>query len=192
MRWSDLLSDRARLAVELSKVGITKLDLTSDLWDVPELRGQCELLDADGLLLLALQWFGDEEHPQPEERADHYFGIDVLGLPRAESLFYRTPDWGRLPPLPDDAEESARAAGADVLLEQVLALQAREQPPPKRKPGAKPKEVPAKTKRRIAELRIDGKTPATIMRDTGLSKTVATRLVRAVDDALGKLRAGRY
>lgn len=92
------------------------------------------------------------------------------------------------------AEELGRGespAGAD-LLEQVLALLAREQPPTKLKPGAKPRDVPTKTKQRIAELRIEGKTIAAIRKDTKLTKTIATRLVRDVDDALGTIRAGRY
>lgn len=92
------------------------------------------------------------------------------------------------------ADEARRPApaGADALLEQVLAHLALEQRPAKLKPGVKPTDVPLKTRRRVAELRIAGDGPAAIMRDTGLSKTIATRLVRDVDDALGTIRAGRY
>jgi hypothetical protein len=49
--------------------------------------------------------------------------------------------------------------------------------------------VSAKTKRRVAELRIAGAGVTKIMRDTGLTKTVATRLVQDVDEALGTIRA---
>jgi hypothetical protein len=60
------------------------------------------------------------------------------------------------------------------------------------KPGPRPTEVSPSKRRRVAELRIEGATAADIMRDTGLSKTVATRLVRGVDEALGRTRSGRY
>ena len=109
------------------------------------------------------------------------------GSQPAESRTYRTPDFGRLHRLEDDERERR----PDELLERVLALQSHEQPP-KLKPGVKPTAVPEKTKRRVAELRIAGSTVAGIMDDTGLTKTIATRLVRDVDDALGTLRAGRY
>jgi hypothetical protein len=88
------------------------------------------------------------------------------------------------------AEEGA--PGARDQLEQVIALLARPQQPPKGKRGPKLQDPPAKTKRRVAELRIAGEGVAEIRRDTGLSKWIATRLVRDVDDALGALRAGRY
>jgi hypothetical protein len=64
--------------------------------------------------------------------------------------------------------------------------------PAPEKRGPKLTEVPLGTLRRVAELRIGGETVAAIMRDTGLSKTVATRLVRDVDDAFGRIMSGRY
>jgi hypothetical protein len=73
-RWSDLasVSDRPRLKVELAKDGTTPDDLVLDVQDVPALHAQCERLEGDdeALLLLALQWFGDEGNPQPEQRRE--------------------------------------------------------------------------------------------------------------------------
>jgi hypothetical protein len=60
------------------------------------------------------------------------------------------------------------------------------------KRGPKPINVRSSTRRRVAELRIVGMPVAEIMRQTELSKTVATRLARDVDDALGRIRSGRY
>jgi hypothetical protein len=111
---------------------------------------------------------------------------EEVEAPRSAGGWRVVPGGVQFPPL-DDAEE-----GVDDQLEQVIALLAREQHPAKGAPGPKPKDPPARTKRRIAELRITGARVAEIMRDTGLSKTVATRLVRDVDAALGAIRAGRY
>ena len=72
MRWSDLASNPTRLKVELARDRTTPADLARDVQDVPALRDECARLedDYDGLLFLALQWFGDEGHPQPTERRD--------------------------------------------------------------------------------------------------------------------------
>jgi hypothetical protein len=60
------------------------------------------------------------------------------------------------------------------------------------KRGPKRIEVSSSTKRHVAELRIAGTSVAEIMRQARLIKTVATRLVRDLDDALGRIRSGRY
>jgi hypothetical protein len=86
--WSELRHDPPRLAAELAKLGISRRVLKADVRDVPELRSTCNLLTGDALLVLALEWFGDEGHPQPAQRTVWQLG--------------RTPDWGRLPPLEDD------------------------------------------------------------------------------------------
>jgi hypothetical protein len=65
VRWSDLYNDQERLAVVLSEIGIRPIHLILDVRDVPELRERCELLKDPARLLLALQWFGDQGHPQP-------------------------------------------------------------------------------------------------------------------------------
>jgi hypothetical protein len=109
-----------------------------------------------------------------------------------EGVFFippRPPAWELLDVELGPPAEPEHERRADELLEQVLVFQTREQPPPKLKPGPKPREVSAKTKRRVAELRIAGAGVAKIMRDTGLTKTVATRLVQDVDEALGTIRA---
>ena len=59
------------------------------------------------------------------------------------------------------------------------------------KRGVKPQDVARETKRRLAELRIAGASVAEIQRDTGLTKTVATRLAGEVDAALAAIKAGR-
>jgi hypothetical protein len=53
-------------------------------------------------------------------------------------------------------------------------------------------DVAPATKRKAAELRIAGEGIAEIQRQTKLSKTIATRLVREIDAVLEALRAGRY
>jgi hypothetical protein len=90
--WAELRHDPDRLAIELSKHGATPKVLILDVQDVPKLRERCKLLKAPALLALALEWFGDKGHPQPVERTSWY----GLG---------RTPDWGPLPPLEDEADD---------------------------------------------------------------------------------------
>jgi hypothetical protein len=95
-RWSELFHDPERLELELSKVGTTPTELAMDVRDVPELRERWERLSERARLLLALQWFGDEEHPQPprsERTVWHIYGY--------------TPDWGQLPPLDEGPLEHA-------------------------------------------------------------------------------------
>jgi hypothetical protein len=93
---------------------------------------------------------------------------------------------------PVESEQTSAAPDAASVADQVLSLLARKQQPSKEKPGPKLTPVDAKIRRRVAELRDDGATVAEIMRQTKLTKTIATRLVRDVDDALGTIRAGRY
>lgn len=103
MLWSGLLHDRDRLAVELSKVGITEQTLVNDVRDVDELRERCKLLHGkpDALLRLALEHFGDQARPQPAERT-------------VWRVSGRTADWGRLPRLDErDASTGKRKRGTD-------------------------------------------------------------------------------
>jgi hypothetical protein len=92
-----------------------------------------------------------------------------------------------LEPLPDPTEHeiSIIAAGVTQALEQ-------QQEPSRLKPGVKPTDVPKATRMKVAELQIAGESIEEIRRQTKLSKTVATRLVREVDAVLAALRAGRY
>jgi hypothetical protein len=91
MPWSEL--PRWRLEVELAKIGTTISEFVCDARDVPELQPWIEDLSPDAKLQVALEWFGDEENPQPVERTDW-------------PGFGRTPDWlgGRFPSL-DEAEK---------------------------------------------------------------------------------------
>jgi hypothetical protein len=94
--WSELFDYPERLEVELSKVGTTPAELAMDIRDVPQFRERWERLSERARLLLALQWFGDERHPQPprsERTAWHIYGY--------------TPDWGQLPPLDEAPLEHA-------------------------------------------------------------------------------------
>jgi hypothetical protein len=98
-----------RVEIELAKCGTTIRDLVHDLYDVPELRDVLERLSSEeARQRLALEYFGDEGHPQPREREPVAL---MYGLPAAV-YGDRTPDWGRLPRL--EAGEQAprpRAAG---------------------------------------------------------------------------------
>jgi hypothetical protein len=99
MRWSELPPDRRD--VELAKAGTTAEYLVKDLWDVPDPELQeilVRLPSEEAQQRFALEYFGDEKHPQPENRrewADAWFD----GEP---AFVYRTPDFGRLPRLEDD------------------------------------------------------------------------------------------
>jgi hypothetical protein len=103
--WSDI--PRARVDVELAKLGITAYELTLDARDVPELKPLFrQPMSQEQRLRIALEWFGNEGKPQPEERT-------------AWAVTGRTRDWGRLPRL-DGGEMSERKllgeqaeAGAD-------------------------------------------------------------------------------
>jgi hypothetical protein len=107
VRWSEL--PPARLEIELAKLGITAKDLVKDLDDVPELRETLKHLSSrDAKRLLALEWFGDQCHPQPEKRTRPYEAT-FDGEPAYLDL---TPDWGRLPRLED---EEADPGGAEDL-----------------------------------------------------------------------------
>jgi hypothetical protein len=83
-------------------------------------------------------------------------------------------------------------ARTEVLAGRVLDVLEQRERSTEHKRGAKPKPVSKGTKQKVAELRIDGGTVAEIMRQTKLTKTIATRLVGDVDAVLGQLRAGRY
>jgi hypothetical protein len=91
-RWSELPAvDPDRLAIELAKLGIDDSDLAADIRDVPERKAIAENLTSESARLrLALEWFGDNGHPQPVERTE-WLGTG------------RTPAWGRLPRLKDDS-----------------------------------------------------------------------------------------
>jgi hypothetical protein len=90
LRWSELLrSDPERLEIELAEAGTTLADLADDLRDVPEKKAIAEGLSIKARQRRALEWFGDQGNPQPEERTE-WFGTG------------RTPDWGHLPRLEDD------------------------------------------------------------------------------------------
>jgi hypothetical protein len=95
------------LEIELAKLGIKIDDLVNDAEDVPELREAMKLLSRDAKVKLALEWFGDQGHPQPEKRTRPivatFDGEPVYGS--------RTPDWGRLPRLEDDTPEKHDRGG---------------------------------------------------------------------------------
>ena len=82
------------------------------------------------------------------------------------------------------------ATDAGLLAERVLRRVGLAKEPEKR--GVKPQDVARETKRRLAELRIAGASVAEIQRDTGFTKTVATRLAGEVYVALAAIKAGRY
>ena len=96
--WSAL--PLARVEVELAKLGTTTKSLILDARDVPELA---PVLGRAGMsfeekLRVALVWFGDDGHPQPEQRSNW----ETVG---------RTPNRGRLPRL--DGDETPAAPKGD-------------------------------------------------------------------------------
>jgi hypothetical protein len=100
VRWVDLQrDDSVRLELELAKAGTTPAELVRDALDVPELRQRMKLLRSqEARLRLALEYFGDEGHPQPVERT-RWPHILVPGQPAHGQM---TPDWGLLPRLEND------------------------------------------------------------------------------------------
>lgn len=98
MLWSKLLrDDPERLEIELAKVGTTLNDLVRDVRDVPELNEITAKMSREARELLALQYFGDQRHPQPQHRRDW-----VHAVSRGRATTRRTPDFGRLQQLRDD------------------------------------------------------------------------------------------
>jgi hypothetical protein len=95
-RWSELPPER--LEIELAKLGITNRDLVKDAEDVPELREMMRLLSPEARVKLALEYFGDQGHPQPEKRTPRWLGA-VGDVAIYDDL---TPNWGRLPRLADE------------------------------------------------------------------------------------------
>ena len=97
-RWVDLLGkDPAELELELAKAGTTPADLVRDARDEPALREKMKLLSSEeARLRLALEWFGDGSHPQPEKRTPLVLVAFGDGTGFSAGL---TPDWGRLPRL---------------------------------------------------------------------------------------------
>jgi hypothetical protein len=89
--------DPARLEVELAKAGTTAGFLVRDARDEPALQEQTKLLTSDeAMLRVALEWFGDRGHPQPERRTPRVLTSFGHGTGVSAGL---TPDWGRLPSL---------------------------------------------------------------------------------------------
>jgi hypothetical protein len=103
-RWSEL--DPVRLEIELAKLGIMVGDLVKDAEDVPELHEMMELLSPEAKARLALEWFGDQGHPQPEERTPPVIGAFL----DHGSFIYGdlTPNWGWLPPLAPEEDSGPR------------------------------------------------------------------------------------
>jgi hypothetical protein len=176
VRWSDLFDKPERLAIELSPLGIDSDVLGLDIRDVPELRKRTQLLWAQekfgALLLLALDWFGDKDHPQPKERRDW----DGYG---------RTPDWERLPRLEDD-EPPAVAGGRTAA--------SSEEPPAMAAAGSDEwGPYDEEMLKKAVELCLQGASHDT-MRDEvrGLSKRQARYIAYAVKANENPLRYTRY
>lgn len=93
-----------RVEVELAKLGITIDDLVCDGWDDPRLKPILERLESEpARRRAALEWFGDQGHPQPEQRKRRFL---VYHAPDLVTYAHPTPDWGRLPPLEDGRDSS--------------------------------------------------------------------------------------
>jgi hypothetical protein len=98
--WSELPPWERR--AELAKVhpDLTEGFLIADGLAVPELASQIEAQRSrEDKVMVVLRHFGDEGHPQPEERGALAPLIFSLGDPDLASKMRRSPGWGRLPPL---------------------------------------------------------------------------------------------
>jgi len=99
--WSEL--PRWRVEIELAKVGTTPDYLVRDAEDEPELQAEMELLSSpEAKLRRALQYFGDEGNPQPENREPRVLAGWDDGRVIEGAL---TPDWGQLPRLPPEMKK---------------------------------------------------------------------------------------
>ena len=112
MSWSRLFrDDPVRLEVELKKAGTTLNNLALDTRDVPELSDMTGM-SANARRLLALQYFGDEGHPQPENRRERKRRKSTSSRDRRVVMF-KTPAFGQLPRLPDDERPAEDGDGAE-------------------------------------------------------------------------------
>lgn len=101
--WTALIDDPQRLEVELAKAGTTWEHLVLDIRDVPECQEVCELYNRSQRLQLALDWFGNWQHPQPPRwQRRQWPGVGY------------TPDFGRLHGLEDDERSPGRPKGSFV------------------------------------------------------------------------------
>jgi hypothetical protein len=102
--WSQLLrDDPQRLEIELARAGTTLGNLVRDIRDVPELRDKTARMSRKAKELLALEYFGDQGNPQPEDRTAWVRASSPTRVVRR-----RTPDFRRLPSLDDPAEPEAQ------------------------------------------------------------------------------------
>jgi len=94
-----------RVEIELAKCGTTPEYLVRDAEDVPELQQRMSLLRSpEAKLRVALEWFGDEGHPQPETRTRPF----LYALWDVEAYGDVTPSWGRLQRLEDGEPTDAQ------------------------------------------------------------------------------------
>jgi hypothetical protein len=154
-----------------------------------------------------------EREGRPLTRAEleglrRFYPESEYTLPEQQRLFALTgevyefdplPPWWKieaeLESVPDlrQAQPVDVTADVELLVGRVLDAVARKHASATRgRPGVKPSQVSGATRKKVAELRIKGETVAAIMRQTRLSKTIATRLVADVDAVLTVLRSGRY
>ncbi len=79
--------------------------MIADGLNVPELAPQIRAQKShEDELMIVLRYFGDEGHPQPDERGalmPLVWGIDEP-VEDVAAKMQRSPPWGRLPPLEDD------------------------------------------------------------------------------------------
>jgi hypothetical protein len=98
--WTELYDlNPARVEVELAKRGLRIDHLVTDAEDDPGAATIVERLSTlDAKRRFALEWFGDQEHPQPKERKRR-----VAWTADNQVVYYDpTPEWGRLSPLDEN------------------------------------------------------------------------------------------
>jgi hypothetical protein len=164
--WTELLrEDPRRLEVELARAGTTRGDLARDICDVPGSKATPEM-PQDVRVLLAVEWFGDEGHPQPEHRRDW-----VRSHAPGRTKWFKTREFGQLHRLLDPSE--------DLTSPGERSEAARELRDDKREPAEIPTDLVAEAVRRKAAAEREGRREGrrTIGRLPGLTEWTARQIL---------------
>jgi hypothetical protein len=115
--WSELPPWERRAELVKAHPDLTESFLIADGRAVPELAPQIDAQKSqEDRLKVVLRYFGDEAHPQPEERGALMPLIWGLGEPEEEvaARMRRSPPWKRLHRLGDDEPESGSLDELDL------------------------------------------------------------------------------
>jgi hypothetical protein len=182
MLWTALQrDDPLRLQIELARAGTTLDHLARDICDVPELH-MTPRTSKEIRQRRALEYFGDDDHPQPEGRRDWLRARS----PRRVRTF-KTPEFGRLPRLPDDEHDGVEALDAE------RERAGFELPPelPRLPGGSTLARYPhAKLQSAVKQFK-RGTTAGDVSRTSGLPRDDARRVRLMFDNGLFQLSGGK-